>query len=291
MEDHLHGHHAQGASSGADAAAMAEILDLDGEVLHSYLHEVTAWIGGLAHGSPVRRILDLGCGTGTGTFALLEQFDRADAIAVDLSAYLLEHLDERARRLGVANRIRTVRADLGSAWPAIDTVDLVWASSSLHHMEDPHGVLVEAYSLLRPGGLLVVAEVDSFPRFLPDDIGIGLPGLEARAHVIAAERRASALPHLGSDWSVHLAFAGFTIEAVRTFAIELTPPLPASTARYAQASLIRMRTGLDGLVSPEDLAALDVLIGSDGAEGVLQRGDLSVAAKRTVWIGRRRSES
>jgi SAM-dependent methyltransferase len=285
------GRHAHGASGGPDEAAMAELLDLDGEVLHSYLREVTTWIHDLADGSPVRRILDLGCGTGTGTFALLEQFDRADAIAVDLSASLLEHLGEQARRLGVADRIHTVQADLGSAWPAIDTVDLVWASSSLHHMEDPHGVLAETYSLLRPGGLLVVAELDSFPRFLPDDIGIGAPGLEARAHAIAAQRRAAALPHLGSDWGVHLSTAGFTIEAVRTFAIELTPPLPASTARYAQASLVRMRTGLDGQMSPEDLAALDVLIGSDGVEGVLQRGDLTVEAKRTAWIGRRPSDS
>jgi SAM-dependent methyltransferase len=286
MEDHLHGHHAHGASSGADEAAMAEVLDLDGEVLHCYLHEVTAWIGGLAHGSAVRRILDLGCGTGTGTFALLEQFDRADAVAIDLSAYLLDHLGEQARRLGVADRIRTVQADLGSAWPVIDPVDLVWASSSLHHMEDPHPVLAEVRSLLRPGGLLVVAELESFPRFLPDDVGIGAPGLEARAHAIAAQRRAAALPHLGSDWGVHLSTAGFTVEAVRTFAIELNAPLPASTARYARASLVRMRTGLDGQMSPEDLAALDVLIGSDGDEGVLQRSDLTVEAKRTVWIAR-----
>ena len=290
MEDHLHGHHAHGASSGADEAAMAEILDLDGEVLHSYLRQVITWIGDLADGSPVRRILDLGCGTGTGTFALLERFNGADAIAVDLSAYLLEHLGEQARRLGIADRIRTVQADLGSAWPALDTVDLVWASSSLHHMEDPRAVLVEVHSLLGPGGLLVVAELESFPRFLPDDIGIGTPGLEARAHAIAAERRAKALPHLGSDWGVRLSTAGFTVEAVRTFAIELTPPLPASTARYAQASLIRMRTGLDGQMSPEDLSALDVLIGSDGAEGVLQRRDLTVRAERTVWIARRPPE-
>ena len=291
MEDHSHGHHAHGDSGGPDEAAMAELLDLDGEVLHSYLCEVTAWISDLADGSPIRRILDLGCGTGTGTFALLERFERADAIAVDLSAYLLEHLGERARRFGVADRIRTVQADLGSAWPVIDTVDLVWASSSLHHMEDPHGVLAEVFSLLRPGGLVVVAELDSFPRFLPDDIGIGAPGLEGRAHAIAAERRAAALPHLGSDWSVHLSTAGFAIEAVRTFTIELSPPLPVPTARYAQASLVRMRTGLEGQMSPEDLATLDVLIGSDGALGVLRRDDLTVEDERTVWIARRPSDS
>jgi len=52
-----------------------------------------------------------------------------------------------------------------------------------------------------------------------------------------------------------------------------------------------MRTGLEGQMSPEDVAALDVLIGSDGALGVLQRDDLTVEDKRTVWIARRPSES
>jgi len=291
MEDPSHGHHAHGSSVGPDEAAMTELLDVDGEVLHSYLSEVTAWIDDLAGGSPVRRILDIGCGTGTGTFALLQQFDQAEAIAVDLSAYLLEHLGERARRLGLADRIGTVQADLGSAWPAIDTVDLAWASSSLHHMEDPHAVLTEVLSLLRPGGLLAVAELDSFPRFLPDDIGIGAPGLEGRAHAIAAELRAAALPHVGSDWGGHLSAAGFTVEAVRTFAIKLTPPLPASAARYARASLVRMRTSLEDQMSPQDLTTLDALIGSDGADGVLRRRDLTVEAKRTVWIARRPSGS
>jgi subtilisin family serine protease len=67
-------------------------LDLDAEVKHSYLSEVTAWIHELAADLPPRRILDLGSGTGTGAFALLERFERADAIAVDISAQLLHHL-------------------------------------------------------------------------------------------------------------------------------------------------------------------------------------------------------
>lgn len=51
------------------------------------------------------------------------------------------------------------------------------------------------------------------------------------------------------------------------------------------------RTGLHGQMSPGDLATLDVLIGSDGAAGVLRRGDLTVEAERTVWIARRPSDS
>ena len=190
----------------------------------------------------------------------------------------------------MADRIRTVQADLDAAWPAIDTVDLVWASSSLHHMADPDRVLTQVFAALHPGGFLVVAEMDSFPRFLPDHLGLGRPGLEARCHAVLAEGLADEIPHLGSDWGPRLSKAGFTIEAERTFTIDLTPPLPASAGRYAQASLRRIRSGLDdrdGRMSADDLATLDTLIDSEGADSVLRRKDLAVRTTRTVWIARR----
>jgi hypothetical protein len=98
---------------------------------------------------------------------------------------------------------------------------------------------------------------------------------------------ASELPHLGSDWGPRLSGAGFAVEAARTFDIELTPPLPGSTGRFAQLSLRRLRSGLDGRLSAEDLAALDMLIDDDGPASVLQRDDLTVRATRTVWVARR----
>jgi SAM-dependent methyltransferase len=284
MADH-HQHHHPGAET--SDAAMAELLDLDAEVLHSHVSDVTAWIRELAADPPPHRILDLGSGTGAGTFALLQRFEGAEVIAMDISAALLDHLTGRARLLGVADRVRTIPADLDAAWPALDPVDLAWASKSLHHVADPDRVLTKVLAALRPGGLLVVTEMDSFPRFLPDDLGLGRPGFEARCHAALAERHAAELPELGSDWGPRLSRAGFTIEAERFFAIDLTPPLPASASRYAQASLRRLRSGLDGQMSGDDLATLDILVDSDGPDGVLQRGDLTVRTARTVWVGRR----
>src|ERR1700733_4178960 len=96
METH-HDHHHHAIET--DPAAMAELLDLDAEVLHSYLSDVTGWVRELAAGWPCRRILDLGCGTGTGALALIERFEEADVIAVDMSAPLLERLGVKAREL------------------------------------------------------------------------------------------------------------------------------------------------------------------------------------------------
>jgi len=286
MENHSH-HHDGHHSAETDERAMAELLDLDAEVLHSYLTEVTAWIHELAADRPRRRILDLGSGTGTGVLALLQRFEGSEAIALDVSAQLLDRLRNKARDLGVAARVRTVQVDLDAAWPGIDPVDLVWASSSLHHMADPDRALTEVFTALRPGGVLAVLEMDSFPRFLPDDLGIGRPGLEERCHAALAEGQAEELPHLGSDWGARLAQAGFIIEAERPFAIDLKPPFPASAGRYAQASLRRIRSTLDGRMNAEDLATLDTVLGSDGPDGILQRDDLTVRTARTVWVATR----
>ena len=232
MENH---HHQHDPAAESDWAAMVELLDLDADVLHSYLSEVTAWVYERAAELPRRRILDLGSGTGTGALALVQCFAEADVIALDKSAQLLARCQAKARELGVEDRIRTVQADLDTAWPVIDPVDLVWASSSLHHMADPDRVLTEVFTAIHPGGLLAVAEMDSFPRFLPDDVGLGRPGLEARCHAALAEGMADQVPHLGSDWGSRLRQTGFAIEAERTFVIDLRPPLPVSTGRYAQA--------------------------------------------------------
>ncbi|MET9470069.1 class I SAM-dependent methyltransferase [Streptomyces sp. NPDC006544] len=297
----------QGASAGhdhgpADETALAEMLDLDGEVLHDYLTEVTGLIhdlvrSGSARSGPgrdtvgqassVRRILDVGSGTGTGTFALLRRFEHAEATALDLSEEMLRHLEDKAGALGLADRVRTVRADLDAAWPSVGPADLVWASASLHHMADPGRALAEAFGALRPGGLLAVAEFGTFPRFLPEDTGSGRPGLEARAHAAVDAARSESMPHVDSDWGALLTGAGFTIEARRPFSVELTDPPPAATGRYARACLGRIRDHLGDRLDAEDLTALATLLDGEGPDSLAHRSDLVVRTQRTVWVARR----
>jgi ubiquinone/menaquinone biosynthesis C-methylase UbiE len=284
MEHHDHHH---GPHEGLPSAAMATLLDLDADVLHSYLFDVTTWIRQQAADIPHRRILDLGAGTGTGTIALAQRFDGADVIAVDRAEEMLTHVRAKALDLGFADRIRTVQADLDMAWPAIEPVDVVWASNSLHEMADPGRVLKDVFATIHPGGLLAVAEMDSPPRFLPEDIGLGRPGLESRCHDALEHERAGSKPRLGQDWGPHLEQSGFAILAKRIFIIDLTPPHSASTGRYAQAYLRRIRPILEGRIATDDLAALDTLIDSDGPDGVLHRDDLVVRGTRTAWIAHR----
>ncbi|MFC6061813.1 class I SAM-dependent methyltransferase [Streptomyces ochraceiscleroticus] len=266
---------------------VAELLDLEGDVLHAHLTEVTGRLADLTADRPVRRILDLGSGTGTGTFALLRRFEDAEAVAVDASPRLLHHLEGRARELGVADRVRTVEADLDAAWPDFGGVDLVWASGALHHMSDPDRTLREVFAALAPGGVLAVIEMAGVPYFLPHDLGIGRPGLEARCRAALAGGHAEAMPHRGADWGPLLSRAGFAIEAECPYTVEPAPPLPEATGRYARATLSRMRNALDGRADADDLATLDALLDSDGPHSVLHRDDLTVRTERTVWAARR----
>jgi SAM-dependent methyltransferase len=263
-----------------EEADFADLLNLDAEVLRDYLTALTGWIAELTDGAAPSRILDLGSGTGTGALALAGRFPGAHVTAVDQSGALLGHLRDKAHDLDLADRIDTVEADLDTGWPGFGPVDLVWASASLHHLADPGRVLTEVFGALRPGGLLVAVELDSFPRFLPGD----LAGVEARVHQVSDAIRAEHLPLFGSDWGPVLGKAGFIVEASRVFTIDLSAPLPAATGRYAKATLQRLRGAVQGRLNSTDLAALDALLAGDA---LLRRDDLEVHTTRTVWVARR----
>ncbi|MBQ1090466.1 trans-aconitate 2-methyltransferase [Streptomyces sp. B93] len=266
-------------------ADQAEILDLDAEVLAEHTASITAW---LPVRSAPRQIVDLGCGTGTGTFALLDRFPDAHVTAVDTSAGHLQLLREKACARGVEGHVRTVHADLDSPhWPDLGTPDLVWASASMHHMADPARALRGVRELLAPGGLFAVVELAGFPRFLPAHAPENRPGLEERAHAATHAFHSEHVPHRGADWGPMLTDAGFTIEDQRTLTVTVEGERGEAVGRYAHASLRRVRAAAAPALSPEDLAALDELLDPDSPHSLLHRADLAVRTERTVWAARR----
>jgi SAM-dependent methyltransferase len=262
-----------------------EILDLEAEILAEHLSAITGW---LPLNSAPRRIVDLGCGTGPGTFALLDRFPEAHVTAVDAAVEHLQRLREHACACGVEQRVRTVLADLDDpAWPDLGSPDLVWASASLHHLANPERALRNVHQMLTPGGLFAVTELAGFPRFLPDDAPADRPGLEQRCHTATDRLHAEHVPHRGADWGPMLSAAGFTIAGERAIAVNIAGSRSDATGRYALASLRRMRGAVAGSLSAEDLAALDRLLDSDGPHSILRRDDLAVRTERTVWAARR----
>ncbi|MDH6195544.1 ubiquinone/menaquinone biosynthesis C-methylase UbiE [Mycobacterium frederiksbergense] len=262
----------------------AEILDLDAEVLAGHTASITAWLPVKA--SP-RQILDLGCGTGTGTFALLARFPEAHVTAVDSSVRHLHRVREKACEAKVADRVSIVQADLNATWPNLGEPDLVWASAALHHMADPDDTLRRVHDTLAPGGLFAVVELAGFPRFLPDDAPMDQPGLEKRCHTAIDRRHAGQLLHRGTDWGPRLTAAGFTIEGERTITVNIEHSHCETVGRYALCSLRSMRTAAADVLSVDDLLALDQLLEIDGPHSILGRDDLALRTERTVWAARR----
>ncbi|MFD9777508.1 class I SAM-dependent methyltransferase [[Kitasatospora] papulosa] len=263
---------------------MARLLELDAEVLASYLAELTGLLAQRVGPGPAR-VLDLGSGPGAGSLALARQFPAARVTAVDISAHLLHRLQKQAAAHGVADRISTVEANLDEPWTKITEnkgpFDLIWAASFIHHVSDPARTFTRAFEQLRPGGLIAVTEMDFFPRFLPEDTGAGEPGLEDRLHQATNTQP----PH---QWTGPLARAGFVVEELRPFEIRLdsTQTGPALNA-YAQVCLAKLRSHATDVLEADDLAALDALLDETQPQSIARRSDLSVRTTRTTWLARR----
>jgi SAM-dependent methyltransferase len=284
-------HDRHSAHDHTDDASLAELLDLEGAVFHSYWTDVMSWVRDAAGGSGCGVVVDLGAGTGIGTVALAQHFDSAEIIALDASEEMLKRTRAKALELGLNDRVRTVQADLDVGWPDVDDVDVTWASMSLHHVADPDRVLHDVLAATRPGGLIAVAELGEAERFLPDDLGFGRPGLEARCLAAITNEQAESLPNLGSEWSPRVEAAGFTLLSEQTFAIELNPPHPPSAGQLAQLWLRRVRESISDHLAQDDQNALALLLDGDGPESMRRRDDLRIRGSRIVTLARRPDKS
>jgi ubiquinone/menaquinone biosynthesis C-methylase UbiE len=101
-----------------------------------------------------KRVLEVGCGIGTDSI----NFARAgaDLTAVELSGESLRIAAERAKVMGVADRIRFVQANAEELTSALDDepYDLVYSFGVIHHTPRPDRALAEMRALLAPRGTL-----------------------------------------------------------------------------------------------------------------------------------------
>ena len=109
------------------------------------------------------RVVDLGCGSGASTKALVDELNRAgvraEVLGVDGSAGMLEQAGRKAWpswvrfARGRAESLESVCADAG-----FQPLDAVFAAYLLRNVPDRDALLRSVHDLLRPGGTLVVHE-------------------------------------------------------------------------------------------------------------------------------------
>ncbi|KUL33986.1 SAM-dependent methyltransferase [Streptomyces sp. NRRL F-4489] len=241
-----------------------------------------------AHPAPVRRILDIGSGPGVVSCLLARVFPDAEVTAVDAAQALLDRARARAARLGLADRVHTRTAEIPHGLDPLGGADLIWSSKALHHVGDQRGAVAALAAHLRPGGLLAVCEGGLAPRFLPRDIGIGRPGLQARLDAAAedwfAEMRA-ALPDTTDtleDWPAFLANAGLRTPRTRSFLLDLPAPLSHDVRQYLHANLSHAVEAYGDRLDPDDLSTLTRLTDPYDPAGLTRRPDVFLLSAQTV---------
>ncbi|MFB6633066.1 class I SAM-dependent methyltransferase [Streptomyces sp. NPDC056362] len=291
--DHGSGDHGSHDHTHLDWSEMAPLLERQAEIASPAYAEAAAWLGTLVPVQGVRRVLDVGSGPGVVTGLLAEAFPAAEAIAVDGAPELLARASARAEARGLGARVSTLHAELPADIGTLGTADLVWAGNALHHMGDQGAALARLADLLNPGGLVVLVEGGLPRRHLPQHIGIGRPGLEARldaAHATWFGEMRAELP--GSkdepdDWRALLTAAGLTPAGTRTFLVDLPAPVSPAVRELVLAHYGRLRDGMAARLDADDKETLDRLLDPADPLSLHHRTDLFHLTAHTVHTARK----
>lgn len=195
--------------------------------------------------------LDAGCGGGDVTFELARRVGpHGRVLGVDLDAAKLELARAEAidQRIGnVEFRALDLRTrQLGAGF------DVVYIRFVLSHLADPAGVVEACYDALRPGGLLIVEDIDVRGNFVWPERDAFRRYCELYSTVV---RRRGGDPDIGARLPIVLDGGGFAqidMRVVQPMATTGETKLihPITLENIGDAIL------QDGLLSPEELAAL-----------------------------------
>ena len=118
----------------------------------------------IASTSPIRKVLDIGCGAGNNTIRLRQSYgENFDSVLLDLSQPMLQRASERMTQVNtgtvtvIAEDFRTAQLDHG-------TFDVILAAAVLHHLRDDQDwktAFQKLHNLLRPGGSIWITDLVS----------------------------------------------------------------------------------------------------------------------------------
>lgn len=126
--------------------------------------------------SPEWEAIDYGCGTGLITLSIEPKVKRITGM--DSSTAMLSKLKEKVQELEL-NNVETFLADLERDGTPEITADLISSSMTLHHIADIPSLLKKLYSIVRPGGYIALADLDTEDgTFHADNSGVQHFGLD-----------------------------------------------------------------------------------------------------------------
>jgi SAM-dependent methyltransferase len=232
----------------ADPQAWIGVLDrLRSDPLYARYKERVA---ALLDPAPGRRYLEIGAGTGADAIELARRHG-AEVVGVDSSSAMVEE----ARRRGLA---QAIVADAHALPFDADEFDGGWADRTFQHLAEPGKALAEMARVIRPGGLVVVADPDYGTQVVnvPDQ-DLAERVLRFRAGV-GNWRLGHQMPRL---------FVGAGLTRVRAEAIPIVLTEPSA---LDDAMGLRAWAGLaadQGLLDPADVARWEAALDDAAAGG------------------------
>ena len=115
------------------------------------------------------RISDIGCGTGSQTLVLAEEYD-ADILAVDLLPEMIEGVHRRCMSKGLTDCVHPLQASMDDLPFAASSFDLIWAEGSIFIIGFLNG-LRYWHQFLKPGGYVAVTDCSWLGEKRPSDMG------------------------------------------------------------------------------------------------------------------------
>lgn len=129
-------------------------------VLASAVTELDSLLGERSRSFP--SILDIGCGRGQ-AFRLLDERFRPDVLfGIDVNPRMVDRAVEAAGSCSCRVELRT--GDVARLELPDSSLDMVFCHQTLHHVPDQEAALRELHRVLKPGGVLLLAE--SCRRFI-----------------------------------------------------------------------------------------------------------------------------
>ena len=285
-EEHGHGHREHG---GHEHGFNVQSLRNNDLLYADVYRQIIDWLA-IPHGASV---LEAGSGAGGFTRLIAEAVvpSGGAVTAFDESQEMLDATRSLLDSTPYGGSVAYQQGDIGALPFADANFDLGWSSRTIHHLPDQLAGVRELARTLKPGGRLVLREGSIRTRFLPDDIGLGEPGLEDRLDVAFHRWFASNVRHGGVrypfGWLRMLTEAGLTNVTARTFLLEAIAPFTDIQVSYMGRHLRRWVDNDDrqAMLAQGDADILKALLDPTSKDFVFSRTDLYLHEMVTVYVG------